>query len=97
MKNAKFLVTQYSSDFIDPEICPDGTVSKIMTAAEIFRLMDMDECFPYDFQIDIWKINGIGEPLTACDFNGTWHDPSDPLKMEIVFDGGRVVGRGTDH
>lgn len=97
MENTKFLVMQYSSEFIDPDICPDGTVAKIMTANEIFKLMDMDECFPYDFQIHIWKINGIGEPLTACGFYGTWHDPSDPLKMVISFGGERVVGYGTDH
>ena len=93
----KYLVTMYTSEWIDPDECPDGTVSKIWTAREIFNYMDMDDCFPYDFEIDIWRINGIGEQLTECSFLGTWHDPSDPLKMVIIGGGIRETGYGTDH
>lgn len=97
MTNYKYLVIEYSSDFEDPRECPDGTYSKIMTAREIFNYMDMDDCFPYDLTLNIWRINGIGEPLTECSFNGTWHDPSDPLKMSITGGGIEEIGYGTDH
>ena len=97
MKDYQYLVTMYSSDWEDPRECPDGTVSKVMTAAEIFNYMDMADCFPYDFEMDIWRINGIGSQLTECAFFGTWHDPADPLKMCIVGGGIRETGWGTDH
>lgn len=69
--------------------------TKIMTADEIFNLMDMADC--YGLSIDIWKINGFGEALTECSFLGCWHDGSDPLKMCIIGDGVKEVGYGTDH
>ena len=96
MKKYKYLVTHYSSEFIDDD-CPDGTYSDIMTASQIFNHMDMDDCFPSDYQIDIYRLNGIGLAPSECSFHGTWHDPSDPLKMVIVGDGIREVGYGTDH
>lgn len=69
--------------------------SKIMTAAEIFEMMDMSDC--YDIDIDVWKINGWGQALTECCFLNCWHDPSDPLKMQIRWVGGMETGYGTDH
>ena len=71
--------------------------SKIMTAAEIFDMMDMEDC--YEVHIDIWKINGYGEALTECCFLGKWcFGPKDPQRMEIRSDDGiEEVGYGTEH
>ena len=73
--------------------------SRIMSADEIFRMMDMDDC--YDISIDIWRINGYGEALTECQFLGTWvaGGHKDPLRMEIrsVDKGVEAFGYGTDH
>lgn len=69
--------------------------SKIMTAPEIFNMMDMSDCYGID--ICVWKINSYSEALSECSFLGCWHDFKDPLKMEIIWDGGREVGYGTDH
>lgn len=71
--------------------------AKVQSAAEIFRVMDMADCFPDGLEIDVWRINDVGEALTECSFLGKWHDPSDPLKMVIVGGGRREVGYGTDH
>ena len=92
MKTFKYHVVRHWEDD-----APDAVTSEIMTAAEIFRYMDMDDCFPCELQMDIWRINGIGEAMTECSFLGTWHDPSDPLKMVIVGDGIREIGYGIDH
>lgn len=70
--------------------------SKIMTAAEIFKMMDMADCMD-DFDICVWKINSYTEALSKCTVRGVWHDPSDPLKMVIVGDGIREIGYGTNH
>ena len=75
----------------------EETSAEIMTAAEIFNYMDMDDCFPCELYMDIYRINGIGIAPTECSFRGTWHDPSDPLKMVIVGGGISEVGYGTDH
>ena len=75
----------------------EETSAEIMTAAEIFNYMDMDDCFPCGLCMDIYRINGLWEAPTECSFRGTWHDPSDPLKMVIVGGGIREVGYGTDH
>ena len=74
----------------------------IETPTEIFYKMDMADC--YDITIKrIWLIDGID--LIECRFYGTWHNPKEPLRMEIramipatpeqtkPFD----VGHGTDH
>ena len=76
--------------------------SVIRTATDIFETMDMSDC--YDITIKrIWLIKDID--LIECRFYGTWHNPKDPLRMEIralipstpeqlkPFD----VGYGTDH
>lgn len=73
-----------------------GEWSKIMTAAEIFDMMDMEDC--YEVHIDIWKINGYGEALTECGFLGKWMFTGDPQRMEIRSDAGiEDVGYGTEH
>lgn len=77
-------------------ITEDTEWSKIMTAAEIFDLMDMSDCYQVD--IDIWKINGYGEALTECGFIGKWMFKGDPQRMEIrAMDGAIEVGYGTEH
>ena len=92
MKDYKYLVLRHWED--DPE---DETSAEIMTANEIFKYMDMEDCFPCHLDLELWRINEIYQPLTACTFRGTWHDPSEPLKMVIVGDGIRETGYGTDH
>ena len=83
--------------FLVVAVSEDEEWSKIMTADEIFAMMDMSDCF--DIHINIWRINGFGEALTECCFLGTWcADMKDPLRMEIRADDGIVaVGYGTDH
>ena len=73
----------------------DEEWAKVMTAPEIFRMMDMSDC--YGIHIDVWKINGYGEALTECSFLNVWHDFKDPLKMCIIGDGVKEIGYGTDH
>ena len=73
----------------------DEEWAKVMSARQIFELMDMSDC--YGIQIDVWKINGWGQALTECVFYGCWHDPKDPLKMRIFGDGVDEIGYGTDH
>lgn len=72
--------------------------SRIMTAPEIFRMMDMEDCYD-GFAIDVWKINGYGQALTECSFLGKWSaDPHDPQRMEIrSSEGVEAVGYGTEH
>ena len=60
----------------------DGELSEpsIETASDIFGKMDMSDC--YDITIvKIWLIKKIN--LIACQFYGTWHNPKEPLRMEI--------------
>ena len=84
------------SKFLVNGITEENEWSKIMTADEIFQMMDMDDC--YNISIDIWKINGYGEALTECHFFGTWSFAKDPLRMEIRSENGtEAVGYGTDH
>lgn len=74
----------------------------IETARPIFNTMDMSDCSGIRIA-RLWHIDGIN--LTECVFYDTWHNPKDPLRMEI-----RVmcpatpeqyepldVGYGTDH
>lgn len=92
MKEYKYLVvTHWDSDK------PGECNQHIMTAAEIFRFMDMSDCFNDELSMDIWRINGVGMALTECSFRNTWHDPADPLKMAIVGGGIKEIGYGTDH
>lgn len=52
------------------------------TPAEIFRKMDMDDCYP--IMIDaIMRVQSPGDARRLL-FRGTWHDGRDPLRMEIV-------------
>lgn len=86
------------SKFLVNELTEGTEWSRIMTAAEIFQLMDMEDCG--DISIDIWKINGYGEALTECGFLGKWSPwLKDPQRMEIrTLDGQTIeVGYGTEH
>lgn len=77
------------------ELVDGEEYSKIMTPAEIFNMMDMEDC--YDIKIDLWKINGYGEALTPCQFFGKW-TCGDPQRMEIRSASGiESVGYGTEH
>ena len=70
---------------------------RVMTALEIFDMMDMDDC--YDINIDIYEFTTFGEaPVRRC-FRGTWSCLDDPLRMEITDESGNVInaGYGTDH
>lgn len=75
----------------------EGDISpKIMSAFEIFRMMDLADL--YDIEIRVYKIGALNDPPKLCKFRGTWHDPSDPLKMVIECDGKEIAeGYGTDH
>lgn len=71
---------------------------KIESAREIFNTMDLDDC--YDISINDIRMLDEEEFCEPCEFYGSWHDPSDPLRMEIrrKRDGEVVaVGYGTDH
>lgn len=89
----KYLVNIYQ-DFGDGAT----ETSKIMNAAEIFDMMDMSDCYPGIFCIDVWKINGYGCALEECQFQGK-HLNRDPQMMRIVgYNSGVLdVGYGTDH
>ena len=92
MADYKYLVVSRYADEDD-----SAFDARIMTAAEIFNMMDMADCFPCEMEMDISRINGVGMQLTDCSFRGKWHDPKDPLKMVIVGGGIRETGYGTDH
>lgn len=82
----------------------DGEITEplVRTAQSIFEHMDMSDCYPISIA-RLWKIDGIN--LTECRFQGTWHNPKDPLKMQIkvVCPATKElmkpldVGYGTDH
>ena len=86
MKENKFLVVG---------LVEDSEFSEIMTAHQIFEMMEMEDC--YEIHIDIWHIRGYGEALESCSFHGKWHDHKDPLRMVIVGDGIREVGYAEEH
>ena len=70
----------------------------IMTGAEIFKEMDLSDCYRID--IRIYRIGLFGEEPERCAFHGTWHEPGDPLRMTITSEDGKMVydvGYGTDH
>lgn len=82
---------------------------KIETSAEIFRKMEMDDCYDIRIVNILWlkKYNAVSEFEKAtdvypvCRFYGTWHDSKDPLRMEIrLLSGTREVlsvGYATEH
>ena len=80
-------------------VTEDSEWSEIMSAEQIFSMMDMSDCI--DISIDIWRINGYGEALVECQFLGPWvaGGAKDPLRMEIrsADRGVEAVGYGTDH
>ena len=87
ISEAKFLVNAISEG---------SEWSKIMTGDEIFRMMDMEDC--YDISIDVWKIKGYGEAPVACSFLGKWFNSKDPQRMEIRSEHGvEAVGYGVEH
>ena len=75
----------------------DCTVD-IMSAMEIFDMMDMSDCF--DIDIDIYEFGEtFGDAPMHRLFRGHWSHFDDPLRMEITDEEGNVlaVGHGTDH
>lgn len=82
----------------------DGELSEpsIETASDIFQKMDMSDCYPVSIA-SLYLIDGIN--FVKCRFQGTWHNPKDPLKMQIkvVCPATKEmmepldVGYGTDH
>ena len=68
---------------------------KVMSASEIFDMMDMADC--YDIQIVIWKFDDFGKEPKRCEFLGVWSNAKDPLRMVIVCENKVWVGYGTDH
>ena len=69
---------------------------RIMTALEIFRMMDKQDCS--DTEICIWKIGEFGEASQECSFLGKWMFKNDPQRMEIrSFDGIEDAGYGEEH
>ena len=69
----------------------------IESAMEIFNKMDMSDC--YDISVErICLINN--SKLIPCRFRNTWHDPREPLRMQIENKrNGTVynIGYGSDH
>ena len=75
----------------------DGTEwARIMTALEIFRMMDKQDCS--GTEISIWKIGDFGEAPKECFFIGKWMFKDDPQRMEIKsFYGIEDAGYGEEH
>ena len=70
----------------------------VENANEIFSRMDMDDC--YDISIIDIRLLDEERFCEPCKFFGSWHNPDDPLRMEIrSLKTGKVVeaGYGTDH
>ena len=91
--NKYIVIYEYDGELWDP---------RVETAKQIFGRMDMDDCYPIVIK-RLWFIRGIN--LTECRFFGTWHNPKEPLRMEIKamipstpeqFEP-LDVGYGTDH
>ena len=73
---------------------------ELMNAKQIFDHMDMEDCFPFSYEMELYLVIGYGTPPIPCKFYGTWHDLRNPLWMEIRrLDDGSVVDGclGTDH
>lgn len=77
----------------------DDCFSRIMSAQEIFNMMDKEDCF--GVSISVWRINGCWEAPVECQFLGKWvaGGAKDPQRMEIrSYDRGiEAVGYGTEH
>lgn len=86
--NKYLVIYQDDDELMDP---------LIHTAAKIFDRMDMSDCY----HIRILRLVLIkGTKLIHCRFLNTWHNPKDPLRMEIrdmITDEVYDVGYGTDH
>ena len=86
----RYLVTyRIEGELVDPQI---------ETARQIFEKIDMNDC--YDISINrLYLLNKEKAP-TQCYLRGCWHNPKDPLRMEIrnlVTDEVYSFGYGTDH
>lgn len=59
----------------------EGELSPMVeTAREIFRRMEFSDC--YDISIKrLWLIKG--DYITSARFLNVWHDPKDPLRVDI--------------
>lgn len=71
----------------------------VVTAAKIFEDLDIEDCFPAGFSREAYLLKGYSKRPERVQILGTWHDPKDPLKMEIVSSRGKVldVAWGHDH
>ena len=74
----------------------DESYFKIMSANEIFNLMDMEDCYYLEIYLYL-LVHGM--PPVPCKFRGIWDGSDDPLKMVIESATGEIidVGYGTDH
>lgn len=100
-KPNKYLVTYE----IEGELCSPV----IETATQIFSKMDMDDCYDIHICALRWlqefktydEMKNADSIYPNCVFHRTWHDPSDPLKMEIRLAFGTLetldIGYGTNH
>ena len=85
--------------YLDDEETGCDVFHKLMTAYEIFSRMDMDDCTNEEI-VEMYLVRDFSDKhrLLPAEFNGTWHDPKDPLKMTIEVDGIITdLGYGTDH
>ena len=90
MEETLYLVQGYNGAY-------ERTFAKVMTAGEIFGMMNMADCSDELAEIELWKLNGYGEAPTECSFLGKWHDRNAPQKMCIVGGGERHYCYGTEH
>lgn len=74
-----------------------GSDVSLKTATWILNWLDMQDCYPPDLDIAVWKVaDGAPQEVTLY---GAWHKPDDPLYMKGCLADGTVVfdGYGTDH
>lgn len=71
----------------------------VVKAEQIFRDLDMEDCYPGLFSREAYLLKGYNKRPERVQLLGTWHDPKDPLKMEIISSRGKVldVAWGNDH
>lgn len=68
----------------------------VLSENEIIRRADMHDCSDEEFAI--WRTTGFGE-IEPLKLLLPWHNPDEPLLIEVVDLSGNVVfsGYGTDH
>lgn len=74
-----------------------GSDVSLKTATWILDWLDMQDCYPPDLSIAVWKVaDGAPQEVTLY---GAWHKPDEPLYMKDCLPDGTIVfdGYGTDH